>query len=81
MTHYEKLAAMIFRILGAFLLILGILIAVMALISIPVVQQLFPALIFIIFYSIPLAILGIYFFSTSRKLAKRVCFDFDKLDE
>jgi hypothetical protein len=80
MTHYEKLVTMIFRILGAFLLIVGILIAVMALISI-VVTELFPAAFFIVFYSVPLTVLGILFFSASRRLARWVCFDFDRFNE
>lgn len=71
---------MIFRILGAFLLLVGIIIAVMALITIPV-NGLFPPIFFIFFYSIPLTVLGILFFSGGRKLAKRVCFDFDRFDE
>lgn len=80
MTHYEKLSTMIFRILGTFLLLVGTIIAVMALITIPV-NGLFPPVFFIIFYSIPLMVLGILFFSASRKLAKWVCFDFDRINE
>ncbi|HEX8250459.1 MAG TPA: hypothetical protein VF599_19950 [Pyrinomonadaceae bacterium] len=80
MTHYEKPATKIFRILGAFLLSIGILIALTALVTIPV-NGLFPPFFFIIFYSIPLTVLGILFFSGGRKPAQRICFDFDKFNE
>jgi ABC-type arginine transport system permease subunit len=80
MTHYEKLATMIFRILGAFLLLVGIIIAVMASLTMPV-NGLFPPVFFIIFYSIPLVVLGILFFYGGRKLARWVCSDFNKSDE
>lgn len=80
MTHYEKLATVIFRILGVLLLVIGIFIGVIALLAIAVSRSLEP-LVFVIFYTVPMLILGVLFFATSRKLAKRVCFDFDKFNE
>jgi hypothetical protein len=71
---------MIFRILGAFLLILGTLIAVMVFISFFLIGT-FETVIFVVFYSVPLTVLGILFFAASRKLAKWVCFDFDRFNE
>ena len=80
MTRYQKLATMIFRIIGAFLLIVGVLTAIIG----------FAASIFIvpqvgvwigIFYSLPFTIFGILFFAFSRNLARWVCFDFDRFSE
>lgn len=80
MTHYEKPATMIFRIFGAILLIVGILITFLALI-LGLTEPYFPVAPWVIFYSIPLTVLGILLFSGSRKLAKWICFDFNKLNE
>ena len=80
MTHYQKLATMIFRIVAVFLLIVGVSTAIIG----------FTASLFIfaqfgiwigVFYSVPFTIVGILFFILSRNLARWVCFDFDRFDE
>ena len=79
MTHYQKLATMIFRIIGAVFLIFGGILAILALIFVFFESRI--TIPIVLFYSLPTIILGILFFSLSRKLAKLVCFDFNKFDE
>ena len=87
MTHYQKLATMIFRIVGAFFLVLG---AVMALVSLAITflfkfssyGNLSSTSVFMgNFCCLPAIIFGILFFGLSRILAKWVCFDFYKFNE
>ena len=86
MTHYKKLATMIFRIIGASLLVLTVISIIVAAFlgafgiydSSGTSTKLALAIFF--FFTIPTAILGFVFFNVSRKLARIVCFDFDELD-
>lgn len=82
MTHYQKLATMIFRVIGmVFLVLAGISLAVALLFSAAGLfmrgglEIAFP--IFVI-YTIPTSIVGGIFFKFSKKLAEKVCFDFNE---
>ena len=79
MTHYQKLATIAFRIIGTFFLVFGAIAAIIALIFIVGGETWAVAV--ALFYSIPSIVFGIVFFSLSRRLAKWVCFDFDKFNE
>ena len=82
MTHYQKLATLIFRIVGVFFLVLASLsFAVALLFSISAIFArggLEVGLPLFIFYSIPTTIIGVVFFKLSKKFAIKVCFDFDE---
>lgn len=81
MTHYQKLAVMIFRIIGAFFSVFS---AVSALLSLTAPFFGFHAgmiLMFLIGYSLPLLIFGAVFWLASKKLARLVCFDLNNSDE
>jgi hypothetical protein len=83
MTHYQKLATMIFRVLGLLFIIAGVLAALISIGSLIIVYQ-FSFIIYMIYvnlYWLPLMTLGMFLFILSRKLAKWICFDFDKFDE
>jgi hypothetical protein len=75
MTHYEKLATMIFRIIGIIEIGIGLVLWIPSAI-IPGFNVLR-----VVFYVLPFLAIGFVFFAFSRPLAKRVCFDFDKFDE
>lgn len=85
MTHYQKIATMIFRIIGVFFLISSALIGLISLL----LSLLFVSVggignvvgFFSIFSWLPTLIFGIVFFSSSRLLAKWVCLDFYKINE
>lgn len=79
MTHYEKLATMLFRLIGTFFLIFGGISALAALIFISGEPRM--AFWIALFYSLPTIIFGITFCSLGKKLAKWICFDFDKFNE
>lgn len=84
MTHYQKLATAAFRIIGVFFLVPAALTFLVALsfflsgiftgqrggfeIGVPL----------FVVYTIPATIIGLVFFKLSRKLARKVCFDFDE---
>ena len=81
MTHYQKLATMIFRIVGLFFLVLALISFVIALIFILLgtfanggIEMAFPLIIYFILTSI----IGGVFFKLSKKLAGKVCFDFNE---
>ena len=78
MTHYQKLAIMIFRVIGLFFLFFGGITVVYALIFTLVEIRI---AVNAIFYALPAIIFAIIFFSLSRKLASWVCFDFDKFND
>lgn len=71
---------MIFRILGTIFIIAGALIALFSLI-VSLIFRRTEMLLFIAFYSLPFLVFGGIFFGESRRLAKLICFDFDKSDE
>jgi hypothetical protein len=80
MTHYQKLATLLFRVIGSALLTIGIFMGIFALgtglASDPRVGIIVGSL-----YSLPCLIFGAAFFFLSRKLAQWVCFDFEKGEE
>ena len=76
MTHYQKLATMIFRIIGTVFLVFGVMTSLLVLFFIFAEPRM--ALPIAISYSLPTIVLGIVFFSFSRLLSGWVCFDFDK---
>jgi len=79
MTHYQKLAAMIFRIVGALLMLTGgVILAVFLVFGllIPAVNSLTVPL--TLFYSLPLVLLGMFFFSASTLFARWVTIGFDE---
>lgn len=79
MTHYQKLSTMIFRIIGVVFLVFGGIAALLALLFI--FGEMRMAIWIALFYSLPTIVFGILFFSLSGKLAKWVCFDFDKFND
>ena len=79
MTHYQKVATMLFRVIGTILmlagavilavfLVFGLFITPLSLMTVPVT----------LFYSLPLVFLGILFFSSSILLARWVTIGFDE---
>ena len=77
MTHYQKIATIIFRVIGVTVLIITLLLMILSfLISLPSMNS---VMVFITFS--PHLIVAIVSFALSRFLAKLVCFDFDKSDE
>lgn len=84
MTHYEKLATMIFRIFGAFLLVLSAISFILALcFGIFAIFDSYGkgsngAILLFVVYTVPTGIFGFIFFKLSRFLAKFVCYDFDE---
>ncbi len=83
MTHYQKLATMIFRVIGASLLVLTVIsiIAASFLGAFGIYDSSGTStrgsLAICFFCVIPTAILGFVFFNSSRKLARLVCSDLD----
>ena len=75
MTHYQKLATMIFRIIGVIEIAIGLVLWIPS----ALISSFRP--IYILFYVLPFLVLGFTFFVFSRQLARRVCFDFDKFDD
>ena len=76
MTHYQKLATMIFRILGIVTLVSGLILIIMRFVYLPSGSLL---MVFVIF--LPYLIGGLLSFALSQFLAKVVCYDLDKFDE
>lgn len=77
MTHYQKLATMIFRIIGLIIIIGG---------SVSWIQTFFfaPKIInasLVLFAVLPYLIVGMVLFVLSRFLARWICLDFDKFNE
>lgn len=70
---------MIFRIIGVFFLVFGGIAAIIALIF--TWGGIWMAFLIALLYALPTVVLGIIFFSLSRKLANWVCFDFDKFND
>lgn len=77
MTHYQKLATMIFRLLGVIVLIAGILL----LFSTWLITSPLMSFLMILKICLPYLIGGVSLFTLSKFLAKLVCFDLDKNDE
>jgi hypothetical protein len=77
MTHYQKLATMLFRVIGAVLMLTGVAtLAVFLVVGVffpPMYSMTLP---FTLFYSLPLVLLGILFFASSMALARWVTVGF-----
>ena len=84
MTHYQKLATIVFRITGLILIIYNLMLCIQSFIIslIPEFQPLSstikPLTLSVV---LPYLFMGIILFSLSKNLAKFICFDFDKYDE
>lgn len=87
MTHYQKLATMIFRIVGVLLITVSLILFIQAALSVRLVPQFqnlllsanlsyLPYLIYLVYL-----IAGMILFSSARFLAIWVCLDFDKFNE
>lgn len=77
MTHYQKLATMIFRIIGLILIAASFILWIPAfLLNLSRVNPFFT-----LFSMLPYLVLGILLFILSKFLAKWICFDFDKFNE
>ncbi len=77
MTHYQKLATMLFRIVGVFFLVVAILTAVGGYaLSMFWIRE--AGFLIAITYALPCTIIGILFCSLGRRLSMWVCFDFDR---
>jgi len=77
MTHYQKLAVMIFRIAGVIIIVSSLVLWVPAFFIMP--QSLNPF--FVLFTILPYLIIGIILFTLSRFLARWICLDFDRFNE
>jgi hypothetical protein len=77
MTHYQKIAAIVFRVIAVIFLIIGLLSLISALLFSLPSTNLFMILIVFLPYFVGSAGL----FALSKFLAKLVCFDLDKSDE
>jgi hypothetical protein len=79
MTHYQKLATMIFRIIGGFFMLTGaVFLAVFLLFGLLVPFMSTMTVPFTLIYSLPLVLLGIFFYSTSSFFARWVTVGFDE---
>ena len=81
MTHYQKLALLLFRTIGTVFLVFSVLTALLSLTAPFFGNQANTIILFLIFYSLPLLIFGGAFWLLSKKLARFVCFDFGDSDE
>lgn len=87
MTHYEKLATMIFRIIGVFFLIISVLLLIISAIFVllgfldPFMFRLAGNVLFLLIYIVPMIIVGFFIYANSPKLARKVCSNLDKLNE
>ncbi len=77
MTHYQKLASMIFRIIGLILIIASFVLWIPALL----INSLAVNPYFTLFSMLPYLVLGIILFAFSKFFAKWICIDIDKLNE
>lgn len=80
MTHYEKLATMIFRIIGIFFLVLAVFLLILSSIFLLIgifreSDDLRIGLGILINYAFPTIVTGFLIFKVSGKLAKKACFD------
>lgn len=77
MTHYQKLATIIFRVIGLILIIASFILWIPAFLVNPLAVNPF----FTLFSILPYLVLGIVLFTLSKFLAKYICYDFDKFNE
>jgi uncharacterized membrane protein len=77
MTHYQKLATLVFRILAALILAVGVFMMIFAVGAGMMIDRRMGIAIGAV-YGPPFLIFGGVFFYASRKLAEWVCYDFEK---
>jgi len=77
MTHYQKLAALIFRSIGCSFFVLAITAALFCFTAPLFGVQAKMIVLYLLFYSLPLAIFGSVFWILSKRLAKFVCSGLD----
>lgn len=76
MTHYQKIAALIFRVIGTVVLVITLLLLILSLLaSTPSINS---SVVFITF--LPYLIVSAVLFGFSRILAKFVCYDLGEFD-
>ena len=80
MTHYQKLATLLFRVIGVIILSIGVVMLIFAAGAALLVDPRMGMAIGAI-YGPPCLIFGWVFFGLSKKLAVWICYDFDKSDE
>lgn len=80
MSHYQKLATIIFRFAGAMLMFISALVVIVYFISrIGFIDYWdWRILIAATVWTIPPLVTGFFIFAASKPLARWVCFDFDK---
>jgi len=77
MTHYQKLATLFFRVIGAALLTLGVFMGIFA-IGAGVAAETRVGLLLGTLYALPCLVFGGLFFVLSKKLGGWVCYDFEE---
>ena len=77
MTHYQKLATLLFRSVAVLLMLVGLVAGLLGLLISMISPIGIAGVAFALFYSLPTMVLGIALFSLSRILARFVCNDFD----
>jgi hypothetical protein len=80
MTHYQKLATLLFRVIGVIILAVGVFMVLFAIGAAVLVDRRTGIAIGTI-YGPPFLLFGGVFFGLSRKLAGWVCHDFEKTGE
>lgn len=77
MTHYQKLATLLFRVIGAALLTLGVFMAIFA-VGTGIASETRIGLLLGTLYALPFLLFGGLFFGLGKKLGGWVCYDFEK---
>ena len=82
MTHYQNLATIVIRVIGFFLMVLGITFSVMGFLAAFLIrgERQFMFL-FIFSWSMPVIGIGFSSYMLSKRLAKVACSGLNKLDE
>jgi hypothetical protein len=80
MTHYQKLATLLLRVIGVIILAVGVVALIFAAGAALLIDPRAGLAIGVI-YGPPCLIFGYAFFALSKKLASWVCSDFEKTDE
>ena len=70
---------MVFRVIGLFLMTMGVAGALVVLLA--TLAEARTALLIAALYVLPHLVLGVFFFASSKKLARWVCYDFEKFND
>ncbi len=81
MTHYQKLATMIFRTIGLLLVLAGTVTAIIATVLFTMFTSSIMGVFVGVVYSVPLLTAGIGLHQFARGLSRLVCFDFDRFND